>query len=147
MRLFAVAGLLALVFLGGCVTPKPVDCDPVPGPSRTTAVLPRAPAPAPIEGRKAASVPKRMTTTTPPPAIVTPDASLTGKVARYNETGRFVVLEFPIAHLPGLGQRLFVYRDGLKIGEVRVTGPQRDDHTVADLTAGEAQPGDEVRDK
>lgn len=79
--------------------------------------------------------------------IVTPDSTLAGKVVKYNEAGRFVVLEFPIGHLPPLEQRLFVYRGGLKVGEIKVTGPQRDDHIVADLTHGEAQAGDEVRDK
>ena len=79
--------------------------------------------------------------------IVTPDASLAGKVASYNEAGRFVVMEFPIGHLPAIGQKLFVYRNGLKVGEVNVSGPQRDDHIVGDLAAGEAQMTDEVRDK
>jgi hypothetical protein len=40
-----------------------------------------------------------------------------------------------------------VYRRGLKVGEVKVTGPQRDDNIVADITAGEAAVGDEVRDR
>jgi len=44
-------------------------------------------------------------------------------------------------------QRLFVYHNGLKAGEVKVTGPQTDDHIVADLITGEAQTGDEVRDQ
>jgi hypothetical protein len=77
--------------------------------------------------------------------IVTPDNLLVGKIARVNAEGRFVVLTFPIGHLPTLEQRLSVYRHGLKIGEVRVTGPQLDDSVVGDLVAGEAQPGDEVR--
>ena len=77
--------------------------------------------------------------------MVTPDRVLLGKIARVNEVGRFVVLEFPVSHLPAMGQVLFVYRNGLKVAEVKVTGPQRDDHTVADLTTGEAQLGDEVR--
>jgi len=72
---------------------------------------------------------------------------LVGKVVRFNSEGRFVVLNFPIGHLPGVDQRLNVYRQGLKVGEVKVTGPQRDDNTVADIVAGEAQVGDEVRDK
>ena len=62
--------------------------------------------------------------------IVTPDSSLTAKVASYNATGRFVVLSFPVGHLPGMDQTLFIYRNGLKVGEVKVTGPQRDNDTV-----------------
>jgi hypothetical protein len=79
--------------------------------------------------------------------IVTPDSSLTAKVASYNPTGRFVVLSFPVGHLPGTDQTMFLYRDGLKVGEVKVTGPQRDNDTVADLITGTAQVGDEVRDQ
>ncbi|MDW8310305.1 MAG: hypothetical protein RMK20_13105 [Verrucomicrobiales bacterium] len=78
---------------------------------------------------------------------VVPVTALTGKVARYNEAGRFAVLEFPIGQMPRLEQRLFVYRDGQKVGELKVTGPQRDEHIVADVLAGQAQPGDEVRDR
>jgi len=79
--------------------------------------------------------------------IVTPGELLTGKVATYNDAGRFVVMDFPLGHMPGMDQRLFVYRQGLKVGEVKVTGPQRENHIVADLVSGEAQTGDEVRDK
>jgi hypothetical protein len=80
-------------------------------------------------------------------ATVAPAAGLTGKVARYNEAGRFVVLEFPVGRMPRQEQTLFVYRNGVKVGELKVTGPQREEHIVADLVAGEAQPGDEVRER
>jgi hypothetical protein len=80
-----------------------------------------------------------------PEPIVTPDTSLTAKVLRYNSIGRFVVLGFPVGQMPQIGQTLFLYRAGLKVGEVKVTGPQRDNDIVADLTDGEAQAGDEVR--
>jgi len=79
--------------------------------------------------------------------IVTPDTALVGKVVKVNPAGRFVVLNFPIGHLPTLEQRLNVYRLGLKIGEVKVTGPQMDDNIVGDVVAGDAQAGDEVRDR
>lgn len=72
---------------------------------------------------------------------------LVGKVVRFSSEGRFVVLNFPIGRLPSVDQKLYVYRQGLKVGEVKVTGPQKDDNTVADLVAGETQVGDEVRDK
>ena len=78
--------------------------------------------------------------------IVTPEAGLQGKVMRTNPSGKFVVLNFPIGHLPSLEQRLGVYRLGLKVGEVRVTGPQLDDNIVGDVVAGEAAVGDVVRD-
>lgn len=78
--------------------------------------------------------------------IVTPETALIGKVAASNANAKFVVLNFPIGRLPSMEQRLNVYRNGLKVGEVKVTGPQRDDNTVADIVAGESKIGDEVRE-
>ena len=61
--------------------------------------------------------------------------------------GRFVVLNFPVGQMPKMDQTLFLYRAGLKVAEVKVTGPQSDNNTVADLVTGDAQTGDEVRDQ
>ncbi len=79
--------------------------------------------------------------------IVTPDPGLVGKVALVNREGRFVVLNFPVGHMPLLDQRLNVYHLGLKVGEITVTGPQRDDNIVGNLSAGDATAGDVVRDR
>ena len=68
-----------------------------------------------------------------------------GKVALVNSTGRFVVLNFPLGKMAAAEQRLDLYRRGLKVGEVKVTGPAREDNIVADLVAGEADVGDEAR--
>ena len=88
---------------------------------------------------------------TPPPrtsqTVVAPDNSLAARVAAYNATGRFVVLSFSVGQMPKLDQTLFLYRSGLKVAEVKVTGPQRDNNIVADLVNGDAQVGDEVRDQ
>ena len=84
---------------------------------------------------------------TAPQPIVTPDNSLSAKVVRYNPVGRFVVLSFPVGQTPQIGQTLFLYRAGMKAGEVKVTGPQRDNDTVADVTTGDAQVGDDVREQ
>ena len=81
----------------------------------------------------------------PAAAIITPGDLLAGKVAACNTAGRFVVLNFPSAQIPAVDQSLFLYRGGLKVAEIRVTGPQSDDNTVADIVTGEAQVGDEVR--
>jgi hypothetical protein len=83
----------------------------------------------------------------PAATIVTPDNSLAGKVVSYNDVGRFVVLNFPAGRMPKMEQHLFLYRAGLKVAEVVVTGPQSDDNTVADLASGDAQTGDDVRDQ
>ena len=80
-------------------------------------------------------------------SIVTPDNSLTAKVAAYNSAGRFAVLSFPVGRMPNMDQTLFLYRAGLKVGEVKITGPQRDNDVVADLVTGTAEVGDGVRDQ
>ena len=76
-----------------------------------------------------------------------PQNVLVGRILKINPAGRFVVLNFPPGRLPTLDQRLGVYRQGLKIGEVKVSGPQLEENVVADLIAGEAQAGDQVRDR
>ena len=78
--------------------------------------------------------------------MVSPDKALAGKVVRVNSGARFVVLNFPIGRMPAIDQRMSVYRSGMKMGEVKITGPQMDDNIIADLVKGEASPGDEVRD-
>ncbi len=83
----------------------------------------------------------------PAPAIVTADTTLVGKVVSANANARFAVLNFPLGRLPQVGAVLGVYRNNLKVGEVKVSGPQRDDNIVADITTGEAQNGDEVKDR
>ena len=83
----------------------------------------------------------------PETTIVTPNDSLAGKVAACNAAGRFVVLNFPTAQIPKVDQTLFLYRAGLKVAEIKITGPQSDDNTVADIVTGEAQVGDEVREQ
>jgi len=77
--------------------------------------------------------------------IVTPENTLAGKVVRVVSSGRFAVLNFPIGRMPLMDQRVEVYRQGLKVGELRITGPQLDDNIVADILAGDVQAGDQVR--
>lgn len=79
--------------------------------------------------------------------IVTPDTSLTAKVVRYNSVGRFVVLSFPVGQMPQPGQTLFLYRAGMKVGAVQVDPQHQDNDVVADITSGDAQVGDEVREQ
>jgi hypothetical protein len=79
--------------------------------------------------------------------IVTLEEGMNGKVSSTNPTLRFVVLTFPVGHMPAIGRHLSLYRRGLKVAEISVTGPQREDSIVADIVAGEAEVGDEVRVK
>lgn len=84
---------------------------------------------------------------TAPKPIVTPDFSLSAKVISVNTVGRFVILNFPPGRLPQMEQTLFLYRAGLKVAEVKITGPQQDSDIVADLVTGDAKVGDIVRDQ
>ena len=92
------------------------------------------------------------TATFPDPAQPTkvtlvPDTGLVGKVASVNASLHFVVLNFPAGRMAAVEQTLVLYRQGQKIGEVKVTGPQQDDNIIADISSGEAETGDEVREK
>ena len=96
-------------------------------------------APGPSKGGKASTAASQ--------AIVTPDTSLTAKVVSYNDIGRFVILGFPAGQMPRPGVNLFLYRNGLKVAEVKINPMQSDSFIVADLVSGTAQMGDEVRDQ
>ena len=61
-----------------------------------------------------------------------------------NDQGRFVVLSFPLGKVPLPGQHWSIRHAGLKIGRVKITGPQRDVDTVADIVEGQAYVGDEA---
>jgi hypothetical protein len=78
--------------------------------------------------------------------VVTPISVIAGRVASVNPKLRFVVLDFSLNPLPPIDQRVNVYRQGQKVGEVKITGPARNSHIVADIVAGNVQPGDQVRD-
>jgi hypothetical protein len=79
------------------------------------------------------------------PVVTASEIAAVGKVVLVNKSAQFVVLNFPLGRMAPVGQRLDLYRHGLKVGEVNVTGPQREDNTVADLVAGEAEVGDDAR--
>jgi len=74
------------------------------------------------------------------------DRRIAGKIVSVNPALRFVVMDFPVWLMPALDQRLHIYRGEQKIGEVKVTGPTVDTTVAGDLVAGEARPGDEVRE-
>lgn len=78
-------------------------------------------------------------------AIITPENTMVGKVARVNPTARIVVVSYPIGQVPPVGKLVSLYRRGLKVAEVRVCPPQLEDNTVADILAGDAEVGDEAR--
>jgi hypothetical protein len=81
----------------------------------------------------------------PTAPLITPDLRPAGRVALVNNEARFVVVNFPPGAVPQPGQPMNVNHRGLKVGEIKITGPQRDNDTVADLISGDAYVGDEVR--
>jgi hypothetical protein len=80
------------------------------------------------------------------PPKVTPVQSRNGKVASVKPELRFVVVDFALSGVPADGTAMAVYRAGQKVGEIRITGPSVGTNTAADITAGEAKAGDDVRD-
>ncbi len=148
------AALVLVTLMAGCSTTKkePVYTD-IPAPSSQTATLQPAEAPPAETGEPTPADTVKTDETAKADEsknaqlIVTPDNILTGNVVSVNRVGRFVVLQFPPGRMPAEGSTLFVYRQGLKVAELNVTGPQKDDHTVADIRTGECRPDDEVRDR
>ena len=68
-----------------------------------------------------------------------------GRIDSVKPKGRYVIISFPIGTMPSVDTLLSVYRKGLKVGEVKVTPPQQNNFTAADIIEGECQVGDEVR--
>jgi hypothetical protein len=88
---------------------------------------------------------KKSITTLPAPTVVRPVTKGSGVVLSVNETLHFVVIDFSSAEIPPLNTRLNVYRAGQKVAELNLSGPIRNSNVVADIRAGEAKVGDEVR--
>jgi hypothetical protein len=68
-----------------------------------------------------------------------------GTVLRVLNESRFVVVEFTLRGMPGIGQELNVYRESFKVAEIRITGPARSTNIAADIIAGQVRVGDVVR--
>ncbi len=77
--------------------------------------------------------------------VITLANTVSGKVARVNTAARFVVLDYSLSRLPAVGDRLIVYRQGTMVGELKVSGPELNSNTVADMIKGDVQVGDEAR--
>lgn len=75
-----------------------------------------------------------------------PVESLRGRVLSVNPRLRFVIIDFPTGKLPMLDQRLSLWRSDMKVAEVKISGPYRGTTVAADITAGEALPGDMARE-
>ena len=77
--------------------------------------------------------------------VVRPVKMTVGRVVAVNTPLRFIIADFPAGPLPRLDEVLSVYRLDMKVAEIRVSGPYRGTTVAADITAGEAREGDQVR--
>jgi hypothetical protein len=136
MRIAVIACSVLLVLGSGCIHKKtklpPGKYSSVPGVADT------------------AAAPQNSTQQTPQgkqQVTMAPENVLVGKVKRVNPTARFVVLSFPVGRLPAPDEPFSVYRRGLKVGEIKITNQQLNEYIVADIIEGDAEEGDEVRNK
>lgn len=126
MRLAIFILLSALIFTG-CAQPRPTG-------GKNTSTAKASPAQALlVESTNASGV------------IVTPGTATNGKIMLVNASSGYVVVSYPLGQLPAADSRLQVYRKGLKVGEIKVDGRQRDNNLIADVLTGECQVGDEVK--
>jgi hypothetical protein len=72
---------------------------------------------------------------------------LNGRIVAVREPLRFVIIDFAGGRMPLLDQQLNVYRLDQKVAELKISGPYLGTTVAADVIAGEAMPGDLVRDK
>jgi hypothetical protein len=77
--------------------------------------------------------------------VVRPVVQSGGIVISVNESLLFVVIDFSAGEVPPLNSHLNVYRSGQKVAELNLSGPVRNGNAVADIRAGRAKVGDEVR--
>ena len=149
----ASIALLSLL-VAGCVAqqkPEPaatklsnrrvvVENDLAPGTPRARLAAP-APAP-PVVPKKARVAPQPVIIAAPPVRAIT---LLRGKVLSANTDLHFAVVDFTSSHFPAVGQRLGIFRNNAKVGEIRMSGPFQNGNAVGDLIDGEAMVGDDVR--
>jgi hypothetical protein len=100
----------------------------------------------PAQSFPANGTPPETSTSAPHGTIVTPARPKSGRITLVNPSSRYVIVTFSLGQLPARESRLQVYRDGLRVAELRVTDFTRDINAVADIVAGECQVGDEVRE-
>ena len=80
------------------------------------------------------------------PLVAVPvEERIEGTIVRVDSRRRFVVIDFSVFQFPARGQDLNVYREQLRVGKVRITGPFVNTHIAADLILGSAREGDSVR--
>lgn len=82
------------------------------------------------------------TNETPSVTLVLPTS---GRIHAVNDGGQFVVIDYTLGGLPPQQSLLSVYRNGEKVGELRLSGPAQYGFATADIVNGFIQVDDEVR--
>lgn len=128
MKMFLGLGLL--IILAGCARAKSAreGKQPVETFARTNNAAAKASmtnAPAPFPMRRTVTV-------------------LRGQVASVNPALRFAVIDFGGGAFPEKNQMLSIYRAGVKVGLIKMTGPFQNTTGVGDISAGDAALGDSV---
>lgn len=77
--------------------------------------------------------------------VIKADLRAWGNVVKINTDARFVVIAFEPGTVPSAGKHMNIYRNGVKVGEVNITGPQQENDIVADIVSGDIQIHDEAR--
>jgi hypothetical protein len=80
-----------------------------------------------------------------PPPVVTPLTPILGKVLVVNTDLKYIVADFSLSRPPKPGDVYDVIRMGMKVGEARINENPTAANYSADIIAGEAKVGDEVR--
>ena len=66
------------------------------------------------------------------------------RIVSLNTEHDFVVIDFTSRMMPAVGTRVNIYRNGKRVGAVRITEPVRAQFATADILEGEVHVGDEV---
>jgi hypothetical protein len=139
MRWNCWLALALMLFMTACASRRGPKVDKTFPETRTPAAASPAPASAPVSPTPTRPTPNAGGT------IVTPGVPKVGRVSLVNGSARYVIVTFGVGQLPVRDAWLHVYRDGLKVAELRVTDFTRDINAAADIMAGECRVGDEVR--
>jgi hypothetical protein len=129
-------GLLTLLLAAGCATTTSTS---------TSSTLKK-------ESSPWKTVPAKQAQPKKAAAIVVPEAAPNTRILPFNAhivsvkpDLRFVLIDFTNSRRPSLDERLSVYRVGQKVAEIKVSGPFLNTTVAADVLAGEAKYGDEVK--
>ena len=135
----ALLDILLVVALG-------TSCAQTPGRRDASESGPGSPAAVTSEAASGGANPAGRAGTPPRYPAMNPITPVQGRVTFVNAKLRFVIADFAFHLMPQVEQRLGLYREGVRVGGVRISGPSRGTTVVADVLSGEAQVGDQVRE-